>query len=119
LITAVDDPVRDVRWEAAGALAEIDHPDASSRLLSAFQKRELEVIAAACRFFIRRGETGSDAVLIEALDRRGSVGTALAFINSGHAGLEQAGRRWAKTHGYQVVGFPTGDSPARWGAINK
>jgi len=107
--------VRTTVWPVAAALAEIESPGAERALVDVLRRRNWLVIAAAHRLFLRRGETGSDDLLIEALNREGNSTMADAFLNCGNARLADAGRAWAKKHGYEIWSVPPGPISLKWG----
>jgi len=85
-------------------------------LLAALKDENLEMIAGAHRFFIERGQKGSEAILIDALNQHGLADMAEDFLNCGNDLLEEAGRQWAARRGYDIMATPgRGDSPV-WGS---
>jgi len=124
LIAALNDPDAGVRRVAAWALvraamttgtgALIRH-DAVNALLDAMRKRELAVIAGASRFFIERGEPGSEEVLIQALNTQGNAWVAEGFLNCGNEALEAAAKKWVSGHGYGITYVGVG-KVATWGS---
>ena len=74
----------------------------------------LEVVAGAYPFFIRRGEGGTEAVLIKALNKYGTKKMAEDFLNCGNYQLESAAFSWASRRGYTIIkGF--GSPKFVWG----
>ncbi len=124
LIAALNDPDAGVRRVAAWALvraamttgtgAQIRH-DAVNALLDAMRKRELAVIAGASRFFIERGEPGSEEVLIQALNAQGNEWVAEDFLNCGNEALEAAAKKWVSGHGYGITYVGVGKA-TMWGS---
>jgi len=115
LIIALKDHNSDVQKEAARALDEINDPRSIEPLIAALAKKNLPVVAGACSFYIRRGESSAEAVLIEALNTYGDARIAVIFLNCGNPRLVEAGRQWATTHGYSISpGLPGGNKP-KWG----
>ena len=100
---------------AAGALGEIKDARAVELLINAFNEKDLETIAGAYSFFIRRGEQGTEAVLIEALNKYGFESMAIAFLNCGNSHLGEAAEKWAKENGYLIITTPSGNG-LRWGS---
>ncbi len=92
----------DVRGAAAGALGEINSRSAAGVLNAALKDKNLEVVAAAYRFFIRRGEEGTEDVLIAALNEYGDKSTAHGFLDCGNPKLEAAAVTWAEKRGLQI-----------------
>ena len=102
LIAALKDEDRLVREIAAGALGEINSRSAAGVLTAALKDKNLEVLAAAYRFFIRRGEEGTEDVLIAALNKHSDVFTALKFFKCGNPKLEAAAVTWAEKRGLEI-----------------
>jgi HEAT repeat protein len=115
LIAVLKDSDPNARRNAAYALGEIDDPRAVSTLLEAWKERDFTVIVGADSFFIKRGEPGSEDVLIEALDEFGDRAMAHDLLSCGNAKLEGAVRVWAQKHGYQIITMPFGRS-TQWGS---
>jgi len=117
LIAAMDDKKEDefVRWSAAVSLGGIDSPSATDRLLKALRNRELDIVAAAYQFFIRRAIEGSEPILIEALHEHHRSLMADAFSTCGNEELEEAGKDWLE-RGMWGYCFPPGRSQLRWGS---
>jgi len=91
-----------VRKSAARAIGEIDDPRAGQILIPALKSGNLEVIEGAYRFFIRRGEAGSEAVLIESLNKNWNKTMVVDFLRSGNRQLEEAAADCAKKRGYSM-----------------
>ncbi len=92
LISALNDKDLRVRMRTARVLGEIKDGRAVEILNAAVKDRNLEVVAGAYAYFIRRGETRTEAILIEALDKYGYAKMAQDFCYSGNRQLERAGR---------------------------
>jgi HEAT repeat protein len=92
-----------VRKGAAEALGESNDPRAVAALLAGWRAHDLVVIAGGCRFFIRKGEPGSEDVLVRALNAHGDVSMAQYYLNSANSKLEKAARDWAQAHGVIVI----------------
>lgn len=124
LIAVLNDPDAGVRRVAVWALvraamttgtgAQIRH-DAVTALLDAMRKRELAVIAGGSRFFIERGEPGSEEVLIQALNAQGNEWVAEDFLNCGNEALEAAAKKWVSGHGYGITYLGFGKA-TMWGS---
>lgn len=92
LVVALEDNRGRISEFAAFALDEMHDPDAAEALVGLLNDRRLDLVARAYPFYIRKGIEGSEDVLIEALNQHGAYGMADAFICSGNAKLEAAGR---------------------------
>ena len=120
LIDALQDKDSEVRQAALSSLNKMDDEDLAP-LLDAIETGDLEMIARAYRFFISRGQSGWERYLMDALIAYGDVGMAGVFLNSGHAPLEDAARRWAAENGYTIfeITIPdVGDRSGKWGSGN-
>ncbi len=91
-----------VRKYAAKAIGEINDPRAGEILTPALKSRNLEVIEGAYCFFIRRGEAGSEAVLIESLSKNWNKTMVVDFLRSGNRQLEEAAADCVKKRGYSM-----------------
>lgn len=134
LIAALNDGTWQTRRYAAMALGEIritlvpsdiligsatssEDPRAVARLLTGLKERDSAVLVGACRFFIRRGEAGSEAALIQALNAKGDDDTIRVFLNSGNYELQTAATKWASEHGYRITTMSSRyGSSVRWGS---
>jgi len=87
--------------------------------LTALKKPDLSVVAGACRFFIGRGEPGSEKVLIEALDEYGTKEMAQALLNCGNPELKAAAQKWTSAKGYYTIPELRRFGPVRWGNQGK
>jgi HEAT repeat protein len=117
LLQAIQDERKEVGETALDALISMDD-EGVKPLLDAFKKRDLKTVAIAHKFFIRRGEPGSEPVLVEALLNYGDMMMASVYLNSRNEILEQGARRWAAENGYVIAGGPGpgGGSSTRWGS---
>jgi hypothetical protein len=73
------------------------------------------VIAVAYRFYVARGEPGSEDALIRALGSAPDDSMAQAFLDSGNKRLAEAARKWAVTAG---VTLEQGDG-LKWGSARR
>ena len=103
-----------VRKSAARAIGEINDPRVGEILIPALKNRDWEVIAGAYAFFIRRGEPGSEAVLIETLNRARSKRMTVDFLNCGNRQLEEAAGQCAKKRCYSMPSTVDWEVP-KWG----
>jgi len=135
IITLKDDDSR-VRHNSAFALGELaitytetslrgtdstiitmnEHPRALNTLNDAIQDENMDVIAGAYSFFIRKGEEGTEPLLEKAIYIYGTENMASDYLNSGHPQLEQAAKYWAET---QSTTLPTDRKGPRWGEYNE
>lgn len=107
----------------AGFLEDFKDPRVDSALLEALKQPytawNMIVISGAYRFFIRRGEPGSEGVLIATLNRFGDefgdTQMATYFLNCGNLKLEQAARELAQRKGWTLTPI-TGKESLHWGS---
>lgn len=90
LLSALRDGNGNVRMSAAMALGETPDPRAAQVLTDALESKNLEVTAGAHAFFIRRGQRGTESLLIKALYRYCNRRMAKTYLLSGNRGLEAA-----------------------------
>ena len=77
----------------------------------------MEVVAGAYRFFIRKGEEGTEDVLIAALNEHGDELTAFGFLDCGNPKLEAAAVTWAEERGFQFSTLrDVYSADLRWGS---
>ena len=79
------------------------------------QGEDLRILAGAHAFFIRKGEVGSEPILIKALNIFGTKKTCTVFLNSGKNSLREAAEKWAKNHGYSIMRLPGSRGGPVWG----
>jgi hypothetical protein len=84
-------------------------------LSQALKDENLEVIAGAHAFFIRRGEPGSERMLIKALQDFGYIKMAENYLRCGNDQLSAAGRNWAEQQGVRLSADKMG-KPLHWGS---
>ena len=104
-----------MRRRAAVALGETHDARVEELLNQALKKENLEVIAGAHAFFIRRGEPGTEPLLIKALQKFGYIRMAENFSRCGNELLSAAGQNWAKQQGIQIKEKEPG-KPLHWGS---
>lgn len=103
-----------VRKYAARAIGEINDPRSADILAPALKNRDLEIVEGAYRFFIRRGEPGSETVLIESMNKNWNKTMVLDLLNCGNRQLEEAATDCAKRRGYSVH-IPVDWAVPKWG----
>jgi hypothetical protein len=100
IIIALKDKDSFIRERMAWALAfsRIKDTIVENALMDALGKKDLSVIAWAYLFFIRKGKTGTEDLLIQALDKYGYDMMASDYQNCGNAKLQEAAKRWSEKH---------------------
>jgi HEAT repeat protein len=102
------------REEAAKSLMKIGLP-AIAPLINAPKENNLKLVADAYYFFVCRGESGSEAVLIQALYKYGTQKMDVDFANCGNIQLKEAAQKWAESHNIKIkVPLGAGNGPV-WG----
>lgn len=96
LAVAVKSGNRAVQWHSAAALAEIGGPLAEELLTASLNDGKLTAVAAAYRFFVRKGSSASIPTLVRALEEHGDWQMARDLMFCGNSRLEDAAREWAK-----------------------
>jgi HEAT repeat protein len=105
-----------VRRVTARALAELKDPEVAEFLDDSLKKKNLEIVSAAYAYYIRKGEAGTEGVLIEAL-QEGCYEKKMVFdfAHCGNEKLKQAAEEIAKKRGYAM---PVDWSGPKWGKAN-
>ncbi len=103
-----------VRKYAAKAIGELNDPRVGEILIPSLKDRNLEIVEGAYRFFIRRGEPGSEAVLIESMNKNWNKTMVLDFLKCGNRQLEEAATDCAKRRGYSIL-VPVDWTVPKWG----
>ena len=107
------------RMVTAWALGEIRDPRAEKRLMDALENEEMDIVAGAHLFFIRRGQPGSEETLIKALGHDPSISESLRHC--GNPQLELAGQQIGPVfrndmHLNQEIFPPPPAQPTLWGS---
>jgi len=104
-----------VRRVAARALGEVHDPVAAEFLDDAMTKKNLEIISAAYAYYIRKGEAGTEDILIEALwEGCYEKKMVFDFAHSSNEKLKQAADEIAKKRGYTISADSSGP---KWGKM--
>lgn len=78
-------------------------------------KIDIAFVIVAYPYLIEIGASGTEDMLIEALNAYGFSMMAEDFINSGNEKLEEAARKWAKKNNYTIYEMP-GFGGKEWGS---
>jgi HEAT repeat protein len=108
LAAAVESGNRAVQWHSAAALAKIGGPQAEQTLTRSLKEGKLTVVAATYPFFIRKGNSASIPVILQALDEHGDWEMARGLMYCGNSRLEDAARDWAKRNKVEDIEPPEG-----------
>jgi HEAT repeat protein len=90
------------RYNAASILVQVDSNDTEQAFRAALDRGDTAVIAGAYQYYIRLGRSGSEDLLVQALNEFGNADMAETYLNSNNAQLEEAARHWAAAKGYTV-----------------
>jgi len=100
---------------AALALSSIKDPRAKNALMKALNDRNVKVILGIHTYYVKLGVPGSEAALIEALNKFPSRHMAEEFLNSGNPALADAANAWAAKYHQKIQQGATATS-VRWGS---
>ena len=104
-----------VRRFAARALAEIKDPGAAKYLDNEMKKKNVEIVAGAYKYYLRKGEPGTEPVLIEAMQKYSyDKKMILDQASCGNDKLKQAAEEIAKKREYPI---PADWSGPKWGKM--
>jgi HEAT repeat protein len=95
LLAALNDRDGDVRRAVARSLGMQKDDRAEEALLAGLADNNVEMVAGAYAYFIRRGKDDALPALIDALNRYNNTELALAFLHSGNPTLSAAVKTWA------------------------
>ena len=101
-----------VRRFAAKGLAEIKDPSVTEFLDDAMRKKNLEIVSAAYAYYVKRGEPGTEDILIKALQEFYDKKMVFDFAHCGNEKLKQAADEVAKKRGQKIS--PDWSGP-KWG----
>ena len=102
-----------VKKFAARSLGEIKDDRAVEYLCNALKEGNVQIIAGAYRFFLRRGEVGTEGILVKALYTSFNRNMIDDFANCGNNQLREAALKYAEGR-YSVKGETNWEGP-RWG----
>jgi hypothetical protein len=106
-----------VRLAAARALAEIQDTGAANALDEALKSGDGELAVASYTFLIRKGQPGTERLLIDTLDTYGKLQMAEDFVTSGNALLKAGGEGWLRKKGYTVTVSAEQAKNLSWGNV--
>jgi hypothetical protein len=99
----------------AFALSVTNDDRAKETLNAALKNKELDIVAGAYRDFISKGESGTECILIESLNKYGTSYMANDFAHCGNTQLQEAARKWAKSQGEENELSTAHAYAPRWG----
>ena len=95
-----------VRWHAASALAKFGTSEAADALTNALRHGELDIVAAAYRYFLLKNDSDSVTALVAAMNEHGWYEMANALRDSGDSRLVDAARQWELRQELQLQAQP-------------
>jgi hypothetical protein len=118
---AVDALIRAIRADddcyvkkyAARSLGEIKDDRAAEYLCKGLKEGNVYIVAGAYRFFLRRGEAGTEGALVKALHSSFNRNMIDDFANCGNIQLREAALKYSA--GRYSVKSPTNWEGPRWG----
>jgi HEAT repeat protein len=103
-------------WKAAVDTLLYCGDEGEQKLIASLGAENIGLLYNNHDYFIRLGISGSEAVLIKALNKYNSKNMAIDFLNCGNSELDKAARAWASRRGYRVVQTGTGGGGPVWGS---
>lgn len=118
LISALNDKAWEVRFASAQTLAAINDPRRIEPLVQGLNTKDMAIIIGAYVFFIEIGKSGSEPLLIEALNKFGDrqfTTIAYDYYNCGNPELAKAAELWAETNKMTIPKYLVREVP-KWGS---
>ena len=94
LLEVAESSVPEMRRAAADGLLQIKDARVKAFLDDAHDKGDLVVMAGACAYYVRKGGSKTEEMLLEALDQHGTPVMAGILLGCGNSRLSNAGGRW-------------------------
>jgi hypothetical protein len=109
-----------VRFAAADALVMMVrfNPDAVSNLTQAFDNGSLGAIANNYPFYIRLGQSGTEDLLLKALNAYFNRPMCLDYLNCGNQEIEEGSKKIAEARGYNIFSREGHHDGPQWGSGN-
>jgi len=102
LVAAMTSGTDRVRWHAAVAITKFNTPETRQALDDALQKGKLDIIAAAYKYFLAKGNTESIDAMAVSIPKYGWYEMADALLHSGNTHLEEVAAQWKKENEFEV-----------------
>lgn len=115
LVEAMKNSSYDVRFGAADALVKMGKVNVLDNIITNSLGQDLGRIAESYPYYIRKGNHGTESVLVRALNAYGTVAMAEDYLNCGNDILENGAEKWAKDNGYIVTKKPGVHNGPIWG----
>jgi hypothetical protein len=100
---------------AALALSTMKDSSSHDALMKALQEHNSRAIFGIHTYYVKLGVPGSEAALIEALDKYPSREMAEEFLSSGNPALQQAAKAWAIRFN-RTLRTTSAAAAVRWGS---
>jgi len=109
-----------IRFAAADALVMMVrfNPDAVSNLTQAFDNGSLGAIANNYPFYIRLGQSGTEDLLLKALNAYFNRSMCLDYLNCGNREIEDGSKKIAEARGYNIFSREGYHDGPKWGSGN-
>jgi hypothetical protein len=120
MIKKMKDKDYGMRFAAGSVLVKMlkYEPNALEKLTSAIDQGGHKIIANNYPFYIKLGQSGTETLLLKALDLNFSLTMGVDFLNCGNFDLSEGSKRIAKKYGYNVIYTPGSSSGPKWGSGN-
>lgn len=123
LVRILNNANLELRKTAAWIIGETGGELALRSLLAELRKNNLPVVTGAYIFYLRLGESGSEPILVEALNNYGNYLIAIDFLNCGNGQLAKAAENWARNNGFKLYAYkvnnPEDIQVPKWGSIRR
>jgi hypothetical protein len=93
-------------------------PEAVEELMSAIDRTNTEAIRRNYLFYIRLGKSGTEKMLLKALEEVFSYQMCIDFLNCGNSEIEEGAKSIAWENGYEVTTESGEHSGPTWGSGN-
>ena len=106
LVSALGSGTKRVRWHAASPLASFSTSEAQDTLTNSLRHGQLDVVAAAYKYFLAGRDPDTISALIRAMSEHGGYEMANDFRNSGDSRLVDAAQQWELRHEMELQSQP-------------
>jgi len=120
MIEKMKDKKQSVRFAAGDVLVQMlkYDPNAVDKLTTAIDEGGIKIIAKNYPFYIRLGQSGTEKLLLKALDIYFSKEMCVDYLNCGNTELETGATDIAAKHGYWVMPSFGSHGGPKWGSGN-
>jgi hypothetical protein len=120
MVEKMKDDEQSVRFAAGDVLVQMMKydPSAVDMLTSAIDNGGIKIIAKNYPFYVRLGQSGTEKLLLKALDTQFEQEMCVDFLNCGNTELEKGADDIAAKHGYYVMPSFGSHGGPKWGSGN-